>query len=201
MTTTTNIKIIKQNNCCSLRSCKLLLNIFKFLDWPCIMHPRSSKTVVWVRVDPGGVPTGGDGFADLGMRIAVVWIVELLELQASCLWGANRSNRHPFIKFYHHLIRHLSTSQRSKTFPKRSQNDPHKIQVSKPQKTSRFGTLNHCIMRVISCDWFQIALAFGTWLQEGALVSLLHFGLCFHDRCGATRCNRHCLIMGSHWVV
>ena len=180
------------------------------------MHPRSSKTVVWIRVDPGGVPTGGDEFADLGMRIAVVWIVELLELQAGCLWGANRPNRHPFkhpfIKFYHHLsslIRHLSTSQRSKTFPKRSQKDPNKIPVSKPQKTSRFGTLNHCIMRVISFDWFQIALAFGTWLQilqEGALVSLLHFkcGLCFHDRCGATRCNRYCLIMGSpgsHWVV
>ena len=149
MTTTTHIKIIKQNNCCSLRSCKLLLNNFKFLDWSCIMHPRSSKTVVWIRVDPGGVPTGGDEFADLGMRIAVVWIVELLELQAGCLWGANRPNRHPFrhpfIKFYHHLsslIRHLSTSQRSKTFPKRSQQDPS-LQTPKDLQIRNIESLHH----------------------------------------------------------
>lgn len=168
MTTTTHIRIIKQNNCCSLRSCKLLLNNFRFLDWSCIMHPRSSKTVVWIRVDPGGVPTGGDEFADLGMRIAVVWIVELLELQAGCLWGANRPNRHPFrhpfIKFYHHLsslIRHLSTSQRSKTFQK----DPNKIPTrSQSPNPKRPPDSEHWI--IASCVWYRLIDSKSLWLSE-----------------------------------
>ena len=146
MTTTTNIKIIKQNNCCSLRSCKLLLNIFKFLDWPCIMHPRSSKTVVWIRVDPGGVPTGGDGFADLGMRIAVVWIVELLELQAGCLWGANG---HPLTSIYQVLsslnpsLIHFATIQDiPKKIPKWSPQDPS-LQTPKDLQIRNIESLHH----------------------------------------------------------